>query len=557
MLLAFAVLFFCGQTGGLAAEAPQLPILVSKPPTSAETTRNALKDLLPTVEKLRDIGGTAGISIAVLNHGEVIDEFSLGFSDRDRHLIANPNTLYPLGSLTKAFVATTISELVYEGLLDWDKPITAYIPELHFTADTYLADRLTLVDLLSHQIGLERLDGFWLGAENEVLVPKNLTLAAINQLAPAYPLRTKWQYNNWMYALAGEIIERVTYGSWGSALQTRVLDPLQLRQTTVIESKIPADSTARPYMVTDDGEAVQIADVPLLDGTTMSPAGRVRSSAHDMLIWAKALMAGFRGDPSPLHRIGDVLSGYAITNRSSGFDELYALGLAKVTTPTQFGKMGFNPNLVDVMPLIGEDRPPTSIFYHNGAMPGYNHCLMMVPSQQAAIVVLTNSISQGDVADWVAQTILQAVIGSTHPLDLVPIADGAAKRWRTRYTTMVETLEKGRTPNTKETPHPAIIGAYQHKTQALWIQVFEEGGVLKFRVNGRDTQTHILRHYHYDTFCFLPSAEERISRALFHYAAPSWLLHFQRKEDTGEVWAIKWKLGNQVTDGEIFTRVPK
>jgi CubicO group peptidase (beta-lactamase class C family) len=59
-----------------------------------------------------------------------------------------------------------------------------------------LADRLTLIDLLSHQTGLERLDAFWLGAENEVLVAKDLTVAAINQLSPVYPLRTKWMYNN-------------------------------------------------------------------------------------------------------------------------------------------------------------------------------------------------------------------------------------------------------------------------------------------------------------------------------------------------------------------------
>lgn len=384
MLLASAFLFLRAPTGGLAAhsKAAQLPVLLNKPPPSAEASRNALKDMLPVIEKLRHIGGTAGVSIGVLNHGEVVDEFSLGFSDRDSQRIADLSTRYPLGSLSKAFVATTVSELVHEGLLEWDKPVTAYLPELHFAADPSLADGLTLVDLLYHQTDLERLDTFWLGAENEVLVAKDLTVAAINQLSPVSPLRTKWMYNNWMYALVGEVMERVTRSSRGTALQTWVLEPLQLQQTTVIKSRIPAGSTASPYMITDDGDPVRIADVPLLDGTTMSPAGGVRSSAHDMLIWAKALMAGFRGETSPLHRVEDVLSGHAFTNRSSGFDELYALGLAKVTTPTQFGKMGFNPGLVDQMPLLGADGPPTSIFYHNGAMPGYNHCLMMIPGQQ-------------------------------------------------------------------------------------------------------------------------------------------------------------------------------
>lgn len=559
MLLASAFLFLRAPTGGLAAhfKAAQLPVLLNKPPPSAEASRNALKDMLPVIEKLRHIGGTAGVSIGVLNHGEVVDEFSLGFSDRDSQRIADPSTRYPLGSLSKAFVATTVSELVHEGLLEWDKPVTAYLPELHFAADPSLADGLTLVDLLSHQTGLERLDAFWLGAENEVLVAKDLTVAVINQLSRVSPLRTKWMYNNWMYALVGEVMERVTRSSWGTALQTRVLEPLQLQQTTVIKSRIPAGSTASPYMITDDGDPVRIADVPLLDGTTMSPAGGVRSSAHDMLIWAKALMAGFRGETSPLHRVEDVLSGHAFTNRSSGFDELYALGLAKVTTPTQFGKMGFNPSLVDQMPLIGADGPPTSIFYHNGAMPGYNHCLMMIPGQQAAIIVLTNSISRGDTADWIAQAILQALLGSgsgSQPVDLVPIAEGAAEKWKTRYAAMVDTLERERTPGTKAPPPSDVVGSYRHKTGALWLDVSEDAGVLKFQVNGRESQTHTLQHYHYDTFCFLPSADERIRRAMFHYTAPGFLLHFER-EGEGGVVSVKWKLGNQVTDGEVFARV--
>lgn len=183
----------------------------------------------------------------------------------------------------------------------------------------------------------------------------------------------------------------------------------------------------------------------------------------------------------------------------------------------------------------------------------------MIPGQQAAIIVLTNSISRGDTADWIAQTILQALLGSgsgsgSQRVDLVPIAEGAAERWRTRYTAMVDTLERERTPGTKAPPPSDVVGSYRHKTGALWLDVSEAAGVLKFQVNGRASQTHTLQHYHYDTFYFLPSADERIRRAMFHYTAPGFLLHFEREAGGGMVSA-KWKLGNQVTDGEVFARV--
>lgn len=148
--------------------------------------------MLPTIEKLQQIGGSAGISIGVMRQGEVVCDHHFGFADVENRRVANSYTRYPLGSLTKAFVATTVAQLVHEGLLDWDTPITSYIPELSFKSNPALASQLTLTDLLSHQTGLARLDAIWVGANNEVLVSKNSTVAICNELASLSPLRSKW-----------------------------------------------------------------------------------------------------------------------------------------------------------------------------------------------------------------------------------------------------------------------------------------------------------------------------------------------------------------------------
>jgi CubicO group peptidase (beta-lactamase class C family) len=551
--------FVLSQTSIISAA--QFPMIMQEPLFAAADAgiHQRVNGVIPIIESLRDIGGTAGISVGVMVNGEVIKDFSVGFADqkkkkKEKEQPADSHTLYPLGSLTKAFVAATVAQLVHQGILEWEKPISSYVPELKIAADPTLADRLTLIDLLSHRTGLERLDAMWIGADNEVLLPKSATVAACNHLSPQYPLRSKWLYNNWMYALLGEIIERVTHTSWGAALEAEVLNKLGLNETTVIASKIPQDATARPYLVTDEMVRVQISDVTITDGILMSSAGGVRSNVHDMLIWANALMAGFRGEQSPIHLVEEILSGHIIMNKTSGFDELYALGFAKVTMPTQFGKMGFNPALLDVMPLIGTGYEPTSVFYHNGAMPGYNHCLMLIPSHQVAIVVLTNSVSHGDIADWSAQTILQAVLAIEPQVNLLPFAEAASRKWKTRYKTMVETLEKERIPDTPEPPHRILAGKYRHVAFDISLDVYEENDTLKFRINGKESQVHILQHYNHNTFCFLPSAEERIRRALFHYTAPSWLLHFQVSEK-GEAASVKWNLGNKVSDGEIFLKV--
>jgi CubicO group peptidase (beta-lactamase class C family) len=119
----------------LAAMATQ-PSL-QRPFRKAETKefRQKLKDVVPAIENLMGIGGTAGMSIGVMSHGEVVLDQSLGFADVERQLRADASTRYPLASLTKAFFAATVSQLVDEGLLQWDQPLNTYIPELAFDSD--------------------------------------------------------------------------------------------------------------------------------------------------------------------------------------------------------------------------------------------------------------------------------------------------------------------------------------------------------------------------------------------------------------------------------------
>ncbi|KAJ5849151.1 hypothetical protein N7534_007840 [Penicillium rubens] len=72
---------------------------------------------------------------------------------------------------------------------------------------------------------------------------------------------------------------------------------------------------------------------------------------------------------------------------------------------------------------------------------------MLLLSEQIAIVVLTNWISQGDIADWVAQTLLQALLDPTTTIDLPPVGQEATKIWRAGYRKVAETLEKEEYPS--------------------------------------------------------------------------------------------------------------
>ncbi|KAK3988949.1 hypothetical protein QBC44DRAFT_242466 [Cladorrhinum sp. PSN332] len=287
----------------------------------------------------------------------------------------------------------------------------------------------------------------------------------------------------------------------------------------------------------------------LLDGQLMDSAGGIRSNVQDLLTWGRSLLSTLDGSEPTLKGLDTVLSGYSFMNRTASSDELCALGFAKVTTPSQFGKIGFNAGLIDSMPVI-EESTSKQVFYHSGGGTGYNHCYMIIPGRKAVLVVLTNSIAQGDTADWVAQTLLQAVLDVKSPVDLTSYAKKAANKWVTGYQAISDTLEKGRKSGTPQPPQRDLLGTFWHETGGLYIEVFESEGSLKFNFNGFSDQEHVLSHYHDDTFVFFPSQLERVSRGLFHYGPATWLLHFKRNSH-GEINQILWNVDTQAPEGDF------
>ncbi|CAK7235407.1 hypothetical protein SCUCBS95973_009259 [Sporothrix curviconia] len=552
---------------------------MQEPATASMDMRHRVAEVVPQIAALRQIGGTVGLSVGVVSHGSTILDHHLGFADTSG-AVANASTRYTLGSLTKAFVSATVAQLVDEDALrgwdagaDGDGSVGSYLPALTFEDRPSLAQQLSLTDLLTHRTGLGRLDALWLGASGRTLVPKSATVALCGHLPSVAPVRSTWLYNNWMYALVAEVMERATGQHWGETLAARVLQPLHLTQTTVIASEIPDTNIAMPYMVLDDKTPSPLGhQLGLTQDEAMAAAGGVRSSLHDLLVWSDSLLASLAKDEdgnenkneNKLTGLGPLFSGHSFLNSSVANDELYGFGFAKVTTPVTLGKIGFNPGLVPDMPVLGAGGKHTrsrTVFYHSGGLPGYNHCLILVPHAQTAIVVLTNSIAQGDVADWTAQALLQAVLGdgnggpAEQPVDFLPYAERAAAAWRSTHQKLVDELDKGRQPGTPEPAHADLVGRYEHVTKALFLEVSQTDDTLKFRVNDAPEQEHVLTHYAGNTFIFLPAtSDERLRRGLFHYGASAWLVEF-RKDDRGRFTEIAWNLDNDTPAPEKFERV--
>ncbi|KAG0358789.1 hypothetical protein BGX24_005914, partial [Mortierella sp. AD032] len=98
-------------------------------------------ELRATIERAMSRCGVPGMAIAVLHKNELV--FAEGFGKRNKDDPYTVETVQPIGSLTKAFTATAIGELVAEGKVDWDTtPVNKYLPEFKFK-DPILTSQLT------------------------------------------------------------------------------------------------------------------------------------------------------------------------------------------------------------------------------------------------------------------------------------------------------------------------------------------------------------------------------------------------------------------------------
>ena len=266
---------------GLAASA----LALSRPGRAAiEATTGALTpDLLPLIDRERarilaamkqdDVPGAA---VCLLYEGKAVWVEGFGVTDPSSKRGIGPGTIFSIQSTSKNFTATAIMLAVQRGLLDLDKPITAYVPEFKVRSrfESAPQEKMTLRLLLSHRAGFTHEAP--VGNNYDPVFPDFEThIRSISDTWLRYPVGERYRYSNLGIDLAGYILQRAAGRPFAECLKTTVFDPLGM-----------GDSTA------DTGEYSRRADraighetgyptVPLK--TPLIPSGGVYTSARDLI----------------------------------------------------------------------------------------------------------------------------------------------------------------------------------------------------------------------------------------------------------------------------------
>jgi len=242
------------------------------------------KDINKKLDKLRKYvnevlkdSKVPGLAMGIIKDGKVIFAEGFGYRDLEQKLPVTSQTLFAIGSCTKAVTTMAIGMLAEQGKVDWDKPVRNYLPAFELKNE-YITANMTVRDLVTHRSGLPRHDGLWYGSP---LTRKEL-FDRLKYLDFSAGFREKYQYNNLMFMTAGYLVGQVTISTWEEFIAERIFKPLGMTNSNFsVEASQQAADFAQPYRIKDE----KVENIPFRNIDEIGPAGSINSCVDDMLKW--------------------------------------------------------------------------------------------------------------------------------------------------------------------------------------------------------------------------------------------------------------------------------
>lgn len=418
----------------------------------------------------------AGFAVAVVEKNKIIYAKGFGYRDLEKKLPADANTLFAIGSCSKAFTATLIGLLQRDGKVTIDNPATSYLPDLKFYNND-MNNSVTLRDMLCHRTGLPRHDFSWYLFPTE---SGDSLLRRIQFMEPTAPPRTKWQYNNFMFMTLGAVDEKFTGNSWEADVKQKIFDPLGMTHSNfTIKDLIDNPDASIGYGVKNDSV---IEKLDYYNIAAMSPAGAINSSVNEMAKWVIAWINDGKFNGKEI--IPSVFRDEAISSQSIIGGALPA----KEKPGLYFSTYGFGWMLSS---YNGHYRVE-----HGGSIDGFSASTSFFPTDSIGIVVLCNQ-DGSVVPSIVRNTIADRVLGLKY-------YDWSAdmKTAKKKAQSTEDTTEKNMQKKANDPPTHAIkdyTGNYNNPGYGT-LQVYLQNDSLFAHGNGKLLW---LRHNNFDVFDLL------------------------------------------------------
>jgi CubicO group peptidase (beta-lactamase class C family) len=399
------------------------------------------QDRLATLAKRHDVPGAA---LGILRHrpgGEdELVETAYGVLNKDTGVSTTADSLFQIGSITKAWTATLAMQLVDDGALDLDAPIVDVLPDLRLN-DPDVQKQVTVRHLLTHTSGIDGDLFLDTGRGDDCL---ERFVARLDEAAQNHPLGATWSYCNSGFTLIGRVIEQLTGKTWDTAMRERLFDPLRLTHTVTLPEEALLFRAAVGHVGEDLGDPYR-APTWVLPRST-GPAGLITATVADVLAFARLhLTSGLAPDGARLLHEESV----------AAMAEEHADLPDKRTVADSWG-LGWMRFSWDGRQLVG----------HDGSTIGQAAFLRVCPEEGLAVTLLTNGGHTRDLYNDLYREIFAELAGIAMPRPLEP---------------PTEPLSLDVTPS---------IGTYERA--GARIEVFVANGEPRMRVTSTGPLAHLL-----------------------------------------------------------------
>lgn len=419
--------------------------------------------------------GIAGLAIAVVHNDSVVFAKGYGVREAGKPDPVDTHTLFAIGSNTKFFTAVALGTLVDQGKMDWDAPVTTYLPWFQLY-DPYVTREFTVGDALSHDSGLGRRgDLLWYGSAYN----RDEVLRRVRYLKPMSSFRAKFGYQNIMVMAAGQAGGAAAGESWDTLVTRRILQPLGMTQTnTSVRDLTGLADVAQPHVWTDG----KPTPVPWRNIDNIGPAGSINSNVMDMSRWLRMLLDDGRFGGEPI---------------------IKPATLARIETPhtvMPFSQDSLFPSIHFVFYGYGigmNDYRGVKVLQHTGGIDGMLSQVALIPEKHLGLVVLTNTEGHNALFTALMWRVFDAYLGAP-PRDWSTILLERTKKQEAAADAHRKKLEEERIKGT----HPSLslaayAGTYRNQMYGD-LDVQYDGKALVVRFG--PSFTGDLTHWHYDTF---------------------------------------------------------
>ena len=345
------------------------------------------------VEKTMKTFQVPGIAVAVVKDGKVIHAKGYGVSSLNTNAKVDENTLFGIASNSKAFTAATLGILVDEKKINWDDKVIQYIPEFRLY-NSYVTEDFTIRDLLCHRSGMG------LGAGDLMIWPDSADFEVkeiiynLRFLKQTSPFRTKYDYDNLLYIVAGEVVTRVSGMSWEQFVEEKIMNPLSMNRSAASYSRLKDRSNTIEGHSVVEGKLRVIARQDIKTG--QCSAGGLYSSIADMSKWMICQLEEGKYGPG----LESQLFSTAVQREMWSPQTNMPVGTDKYNS--HFRAYGLGWGLTDVK--------GTKQISHTGFVNGMVTQVVLLPELKLGIVVLTNQ-EVGAAFSSISNTIKDAYLG--------------------------------------------------------------------------------------------------------------------------------------------------